>query len=123
VRTKGAGRLAVTSLKASRKPRLWAALRTCGICAAAALGLLDRLGELLGVGTNPELVSQELWHACAAGRRRAAERLLGAGADPNREPDYAHATALDVATGLGTQRENVVEWLQSIGSRATEDAE
>jgi uncharacterized protein len=90
---------------------------------AAALGLLDRLEELLVAGIDPELVSQGFWHACAAGRRRAAERLLGAGADPNWEPDYAQGTAVDAATGLGTQQQNVVEWLQSIGAHAAEDAE
>jgi hypothetical protein len=90
---------------------------------AAALGLLDRLEDLLGAGIDPELVSQGFWHACAAGRRRAAERLLGAGADPNWEPDYAQGTALDASTGLGTQQQNVIEWLQSIGARAAGDAE
>ena len=34
VRTKGAGRLAMRSLKAFCKPGLWSALRTCGICDA-----------------------------------------------------------------------------------------
>jgi len=84
---------------------------------AAALGMLDRLEELLVPGIDPELVSQGFWHACVAGRRRAAERLLSAGANLNWEPDYAHGTALDAAIGLGTQQQNVIEWLQSIGAR------
>jgi hypothetical protein len=85
---------------------------------AAALGMLDRLDALLVPEVDPEQLSQAFWHACAAGQRRAAERLLTAGADLDWEPDYAHGTALDAATGLGTQRENVIEWLRSIGARS-----
>lgn len=85
---------------------------------AGALGLLDRLEELLVPGTEPEQISQGFWHACAAGQRRAAERLLSSGADLNWKPDYAEGTALDAATGLGTRQENVIEWLKSIGARS-----
>ena len=72
---------------------------------AAALGMLDRLEALLGPEIDPEQISQGFWHACAAGQRRAAERLLSAGADLNWEPDYAEGTALDAAKGLGTRQE------------------
>ena len=82
--------------------------------------MLDRLDELLGAEIDPEQISQGFWHACAAGQRRAAERLLSAGADLNWEPDYAQGTALDAARGPGTQRENVVEWLRSIGARSAD---
>ena len=68
-------------------------------------------------------ISQGFWHACAAGQRRAAERLLSAGADLNWEPDYAHGTALDAATGLGTRQNNVIEWLRSIGARSAQTPE
>ena len=88
---------------------------------AGALGMLDRLDELLAAEAEPEQISQGFWHACAAGQRRAAERLLNAGADLNWEPDYAQGTALDAATGLGTQRENVIEWLRSIGAREAQN--
>jgi uncharacterized protein len=85
---------------------------------AGALGMLDRLDDLLGPGIDPDQVSEGFWHACVAGQRRAAERLLGAGADLNWEPDYARGTALDAATGLGTRQNIVIEWLQSIGARS-----
>jgi hypothetical protein len=85
---------------------------------AGALGMLDRLDELIVPGVDPELISQGFWHACGAGQRRAAERLLSAGADLNWEPDYAEGTALDAATGLGTRQDNVITWLRSIGARA-----
>ena len=85
---------------------------------AGALGMLDRLDELLVIDTDPEHISQGLWHACGAGQRRAAERLLGAGADLNWEPDYAQGTALDAATDLGTRQANVIEWLRSLGARS-----
>ncbi len=84
---------------------------------AASLGMLDRLEELLVPGIEPGLVSQGFWHACAAGQRRAAERLLRAGADLNWEPDYASGTPLDAAKGLGTRQENVISWLESLGAR------
>lgn len=87
---------------------------------AGALGALDRLDALLTPDTDPEQISQGFWHACAAGQRRAAERLLNAGADLNWEPDYANGTALDAATGLGTQRQNTIEWLRSVGARPAE---
>jgi len=87
---------------------------------AAALGMLDRLNELLVSDTDPEQISQGFWHACGAGQRRAAERLLGAGAELDWEPDYAQGTALDAATGLGTRRENVIEWLRSLGARSAQ---
>ena len=57
---------------------------------AGALGMLERLRDLIDAGTfGPEDVSQGFWHACAAGQRRAAELLLGHGADLNWVPDYA----------------------------------
>jgi uncharacterized protein len=90
---------------------------------AGALGMLGRLDELLVPGIDPEQVSQGFWHACAAGQRRAAERLLHAGADINWEPDYAEGTALDAAKGLGTRQDNVIEWLQSIGAQSASASE
>jgi hypothetical protein len=83
---------------------------------AGALGMLTRLDELLLPDIDPDQISQGFWHACAAGECRAAERLLGAGADLNWEPDYAQGTALDAADGLSTRQKNVIEWLQSIGA-------
>ncbi len=89
---------------------------------AGALGLLDRLEDLLAANPAAEEISQGFWHACAAGQRRGAERLLAAGADLNWEPDYAHGTPLDTASGLGTRQENVITWLKELGARSA-DAE
>ena len=91
---------------------------------AGALGMVQRLRELVGDGqAGPEDVSQGFWHACAAGQRRAAEFLLGEGADLNWVPDYASGTPLDTAQGAGTQRENVVAWLRELGARSAQQAE
>jgi len=90
---------------------------------AGALGRLDLLDELLVPEIEHEQISQGFWHACGAGQRRAAERLLRAGADLNWEPDYARGTALDAATGLGTRQESVIGWLQSIGARSAQSPE
>jgi uncharacterized protein len=86
---------------------------------AAALGLLDTLESLLVPGMDREEISKGFWHACGAGQRRAAERLLTAGADLDWVPDYAEGTALDAADGLATRQENVIEWLRSIGARSS----
>ena len=85
---------------------------------AAALGMLDRLESLLGSDPPPENVSQAFWHACAGGQRRAAEYLLSRSANLNWEPDYAHGTPLDAASGLSTRQENVISWLRELGARS-----
>ncbi len=85
---------------------------------AAALGMLGRLEVLLGSDPPAEDVSQAFWHACNGGQRRAAEYLLSRGADLNWEPDYAHGTPLDAASGLSTRQENVISWLRELGARS-----
>ncbi|HET6794806.1 MAG TPA: ankyrin repeat domain-containing protein [Acidimicrobiales bacterium] len=87
---------------------------------AAALGMLDRLEELLAAGpTEPATISQAFWHACSGGQRRAAQLLLDLGADLNWEPDYAPGTTpLDAARGRGTRRSNVIGWLEGLGARS-----
>jgi hypothetical protein len=82
--------------------------------------MLDRLEELLDTANpTPEEVSQAFWHACSASQRRAAERLLAAGAELNWEPDYAQGTPLDAASGHGTRRDNVITWLKDKGARSS----
>jgi hypothetical protein len=87
---------------------------------AAALGLLTRLAELTEEQPQSEEISKAFWHACGAGQRRAAEYLLGRGADLNWVPDYAEGTPLDAASGSGTRRENVITWLREKGARSAE---
>jgi uncharacterized protein len=90
---------------------------------AAALGMVDQLPGLVArqpAGTDD--VSQAFWHACAAGRRRAAEFLLGKGADLNWIPGYADGTPLNAAQGRGTQRENLIGWLRDQGARTSDQA-
>jgi len=43
----------------------------------------------------------------------------GCGADLNWEPDYAHGTPLDAASGLSTRQENVTSWLRELGGRSS----
>lgn len=83
---------------------------------ASALGMLDRLEAMLTASPAPERddISQAFWHACAAAQRRAAERLLAAGADLAWVPDYAEGTPLDAAKGQSTRRQNVVTWLTEL---------
>ena len=86
---------------------------------AAALGMLGHLAALLGSDQPEQNVSQAFWHACAGGQRRAAEYLLTRGADLNWEPDYAHGTPLDTASGPSTRQENVISWLREMGARSS----
>jgi ankyrin repeat protein len=91
---------------------------------AGALGMLERLQELLGgpPAAEPDALSQAFWHACGAGQRRAAELLLNMGADLNWVPDYAKGTPLDAAGGLGTRRQNVITWLRDHGAQSAEQS-
>ena len=70
---------------------------------ASALGLLDRLAELLGDQRTRRGVQGVLARVSAA-QRRAAE-ICSRGADLNWVPDYAEGTPLDAASGVGTRRE------------------
>lgn len=86
---------------------------------AAALGMLDRLEELLAASPPPigEDVNNAFWHACHGGQRRAAERLLAAGANVNASPGYAgERTALDQAVSPDTRRELLATWLREHGA-------
>ncbi len=67
--------------RGARVERMWV---------AAALGMLDRLRELVADGPVDDVEgwSQALWHACNGGQRRVAEYLVGIGADVNWLPDY-----------------------------------
>src|SRR5487761_88065 len=86
---------------------------------AAPLGTVGRLAAVLGSAPPAEDVSQAFWHACAGGQRRSAEYLLSRGADLSWEPDYAHGTPLDAASGLSTRQENVLSWLRELGARSS----
>jgi uncharacterized protein len=90
---------------------------------AAALGDLDRLETLLQTRPTTDEVSQAFWHACAASQRRAAERLLHAGAELNWTPDYAEGTPLDTSMGQSTRQQNVIEWLQTLGASSAQSTD
>ena len=81
---------------------------------AAALGIMPRLEELLATtpAPSPDDITEAFWQACHGGQRRAAERLLAQGADPSRPPGYSDQTAWQVAHERGTQRDNLIAWLQ-----------
>lgn len=83
---------------------------------AAALGRLHLLETLLGSSPNKDQISQAFWHACAARQRRAAARLLDAGADLTWTPDYAEGSPLDAASEKSTSQQNIIEWLEERGA-------
>lgn len=86
---------------------------------AAALGMLDRLEELLAANPSPtqEDVNNAFWQACHGGQRRAADRLLAAGADIDASPDYAgDKTVLEQVVTPDTRRELLATWLREHGA-------
>ena len=82
---------------------------------AAALGMLDRLEAILASSPGSGTSRKRSGMPARAAQRRAAEYLLSRGADLNWEPDYAHGTPLDAASGLSTRQENVISWLRGAG--------
>jgi uncharacterized protein len=90
---------------------------------AAALGMFGRLEELLAANPPPteEDVDIAFWQSCHGGQRRAAERLLAAGADINASPGYAgNKTGLDQAIALDTGRELLASWLRDHGATSAD---
>jgi ankyrin repeat protein len=86
---------------------------------AAALGMLGRLEELLAANPPPneEDLDNAFWQACHGGQRRAAERLLAAGADINASPRYAsNKTGLDQVIAPDTRRDLLAGWLRDHGA-------
>lgn len=88
---------------------------------AAALGLRDRVIELVEGGSQPsqEELNHAFWQACHGGQRRTAEYLLSRGADINAVPDHTDQTPLDIAGGPDTRRETMVAWLRGNGATTT----
>jgi ankyrin repeat protein len=85
---------------------------------AAALGLLGRIDELLAGPRAPsgEEINDAFWQACHGGQRRAAARLLEAGADINWIPFHTESTPLDIAVTPDTRREELSNWLREHGA-------
>ena len=81
---------------------------------AAALGLTAGVEELLAGASSEEIV-HAFWQACHGGQRRVAERLLARGADIHFRPDYAQASATEIAGTLDTRRQTMVAWLREAG--------
>jgi ankyrin repeat protein len=89
---------------------------------AAALGMLDRLDEILASIPAPtdEDINEAFWQACHGGQRRAAERLLAAGADVNISPGYASGhTPLDQVLKPDTRRDLLATWLREHGATSS----
>jgi uncharacterized protein len=83
---------------------------------ASALGLTDRVRELLTADPGPdaELVTTSFWAACCAGQQAIAALLLEAGADINWV-GWDHKTPLDAATSVGADA--LADWLRERGAR------
>jgi uncharacterized protein len=94
--------------RGARVERLWH---------AAALGMTGRLAELLdGAAWSSGEINQAFYHACDGGQRRAAQLLHARGADVNAAPQYG-ASPLEAAASVGTQKDQLMEWLRGLGAR------
>jgi hypothetical protein len=91
---------------------------------AAALGLAERVVELLGADPPPtqEDLDEAFWQACHGGQLRMAELLLARGADINAIPGYSEQAPLDVAGSTDTRRGQLVGWLRERGARSAEES-
>jgi ankyrin repeat protein len=86
-----------------------------GLWQAAALGMTDRVRELMAEGPDQAAIDQAFWHACQGGQRRTAEYLLAAGADLNARPDYAGSGVLEAAISPDTRRALLGDWIKEQG--------
>lgn len=90
---------------------------------AAALGMMARVEELLAVGTpTRQDLTDAFWQACHGGQLRMAQYLLSLGADLNGTPSWGADNPLDVAEGIDTGREALVNWLRDKGAKKASEA-
>jgi ankyrin repeat protein len=84
---------------------------------AATLGLLEQLQVSFTGATRPERdeVGDVFWGACHGGQLRAAQFLLGHGADLDWIPGWENLTPLDAATRSAAA--DMITWLRERGAR------
>lgn len=87
---------------------------------AAALGLTERVAELIAESPPPaEEITKAFWCACHGGQRVTAEILLTHGADRDWI-GYDHLTPLDAARR--SQASELVSWLERQGAKSAKHA-
>lgn len=84
---------------------------------AAALGIHDRLLDLLAESPpSEESLAEAFFQACSGGQRRSAELLLARAVDVSSSPRHG-TCALEPSAGLGgVHRDQLVEWLRAHGA-------
>jgi ankyrin repeat protein len=86
---------------------------------AAALGLLDRLGQHLATHPDGNQVTSALWAACHGGQHTTAAYLLQQGADLNWVAPWDGLTPLDAARRHGF--DDLAAWLAEQGATSAKD--
>ena len=88
---------------------------------AAALGLVDRVGEYLSSAPPPtsDEITNAFWCACHGGQQAGAKYLLERGADLNWV-GYDRLTPLDAAARSGASE--LVEWLRNRGAKSANES-
>jgi uncharacterized protein len=91
---------------------------------AAALGMVERVLEFLAADPPPtqQQLDEAFWQACHGGQLRMAELLLARGATIDATPHYSDQTALEIAGGTDTRREQLVNWLRERGATSAQRA-
>ena len=88
---------------------------------AAALGLVDRVGDYLSSAPPPtsDEITNAFWCACHGGQQAGAKYLLERGADLNWV-GYDRLTPLDAAARSGASE--LVEWLRNRGAKSANES-
>jgi ankyrin repeat protein len=91
---------------------------------AAALGMVERVEQLLGADPPPtqEELDEAFWQACHGGQLRMAELLLARGAHIDAIPSYSDQAPLDVAGSVDTRRGQLVSWLRERGATSAKES-
>ena len=100
--------------RGARVERLWH---------APALGMTQRVDELMAAAppTHQALIDA-FWQACSGGQLRMAQYLLPLGADLNGTPSWGADRPLDVADGIDTGRQALVNWLRAQRPKKSSEA-
>lgn len=88
---------------------------------AVALGMHERVIDLLPMSPTEEQLTEAFFLACGGGQRRTSELLLARGAKADAAPGHGQMP-LEATCALDIQHELLVEWLRSHGAHPRDDS-
>jgi uncharacterized protein len=72
-----------------------------------------------GIADAQDALDAAVWQACRGSQRRAAERLLAAGAHIDAQPEYAGCRGVDAVLEPDTRRDTMAAWLRERGATSS----